>query len=150
MQTIPYSYRSDPDVPSFPDDRPVIVFDGYCALCTGWADIVLRHDRHDRYRLVTAQSQLGQALYRHYGLDPEDYETNMLLEDGLPWFRSTGSLRMFTGLGWPWRAAGVLFALPVPLRDWLYERLARNRLRWFGRRRHCYVPTAADRERFLA
>jgi len=43
-----------------------------------------------------------------------------------------------------------MLALPVPVRDWLYERLARNRLRWFGRRQHCYAPTAAERARFLA
>ena len=149
MKAMPYSYRFDPNVPSFPDNRPIIVFDGYCALCSGWAALVLRHDKRGRYRLVTAQSPLGQALYRHYNLDPEDYETNILIEYGVPWFRSTGSLMMLAGLGGPWRAARVLLVLPVAVRDWLYERLARNRLRWFGRRSDCYAPTAAERARFL-
>ena len=146
---MPYSYRYDSQVPSFPDDRPIIVFDGYCALCSGWAALILRHDKRGHYRLVTAQSALGQALYRHFNLDPHDYETNVLIEYGVPWFRSTGSLKMLIGLGWPWRAAGILMLLPLPLRDWLYKRLARNRLRWFGRRHDCYVPTAVDRARFL-
>ncbi len=150
MKAMPYSYRFDPSVPSFPDDRPIIVFDGYCALCSGWASFVLRHDKRGRYRLVTAQSELGRALYRHYNLDPDDYETNILIEFGVPWLRSTGSLKMLVGLGWPWRSVGVLMFLPLPVRDWLYERLARNRLRWFGRRTNCYVPTAAERARFLA
>lgn len=149
MKAMPYSYRFDPAVPDFPDDRPVIVFDGYCALCSGWAAFVLRHDKQGRYRLATAQSALGQALYRHYKLDSNDFETNILIEYGVPWFCSTGCLRMIAGLGWPWRAAVVLLALPVPIRDWLYERLACNRLRWFGRRRHCFAPTAAERSRFL-
>ena len=73
-----YSYRSDPALPRFPDDKPIIIFDGYCALCTGWAAFVLRHDHRHRYRLLTAQSELGRALYVHYGLNPEDYETNIL------------------------------------------------------------------------
>jgi predicted DCC family thiol-disulfide oxidoreductase YuxK len=73
----PYSYRSDPAVPKFPDHRPIIIFDGYCALCTGWARFVLRHDRRGVYRLLQAQSPLGRALYVHYALDPEDYETNI-------------------------------------------------------------------------
>jgi predicted DCC family thiol-disulfide oxidoreductase YuxK len=77
-----YSYRRDPAVPPFPDDRPIIIFDGYCALCSGWAQLVLRHDRTARYRLLRAQSPLGYALYVHYGLDPQDYETNILIEDG--------------------------------------------------------------------
>lgn len=149
MNATPYSYRFDAAVPPFPDDRPVIVFDGHCVLCCGWAAFVLRHDRLGKFRFVTAQSELGQALYRHWGLDPDDYETNILVESGLPWFRSTGSLRMLAGLGWPWRAAGILMIVPRPVRDWFYDRLARNRLRWFGRRQNCYVPTAAERDRFL-
>ena len=69
----PYSYRRDPMVPRFPDDRPIIIFDGYCAMCSGWARFVLRHDPHGTFRLVPAQSALGRALYIHYGLDPVDY-----------------------------------------------------------------------------
>jgi putative tryptophan/tyrosine transport system substrate-binding protein len=54
----PYSYRGDASVPQFPDDRPIIVFDGYCALCTGWAKFVLRHDRQEKFRLLPAQHEL--------------------------------------------------------------------------------------------
>jgi predicted DCC family thiol-disulfide oxidoreductase YuxK len=112
-----YSYRSDPAVPNFPDDRPIIIFDGYCALCSGWAQFVLRHDRHGRYRLLRAQSPLGRALYVHYGLDPQDYETNILIADGVAWFESEGSIRMAEGLGWPWSLAGCMRILPRPVRD---------------------------------
>ena len=96
----PYSYRSDPQVPGFPDDKPIIVFDGHCALCTGWVALVLRCDTHHRFRLLTAQSALGRSLYVHYGLDPEDYESNILVEDGMPWFKAEGSIRM-AATGWP-------------------------------------------------
>ncbi len=61
----PYSYRTDPAVPGFPDDRPIIVFDGYCALCAGWAQFVIKHDRAGTCRLLSAQSPLGRALYIH-------------------------------------------------------------------------------------
>ena len=60
----PFSYRSDPAVPKFPDDRPIIVFDGHCAMCSNWARFVLRHDANGVYRLLPAQSSLGRALYR--------------------------------------------------------------------------------------
>ena len=149
MQKTPYSYRTDPAVPPFPDDRPIIVFDGFCALCTGWAALVLKYDRCERYRLVTAQSELGQALYRHYGLDSVEFESNLLIEGGVLYLRSTGSLRMIAGLGGAWRAVRIFSAVPLPVRDWFYELVARNRLRWFGRRRQCYTPTAAERRRFI-
>ena len=145
----PYSYRADPAVPPFPDDRPIIVFDGYCALCAGWAAFALRHDGAGRYRLLSAQSPLGHALYVHYGLDPQDYETNILIADGVAWFKSEGSIRMAEGLGFPWSLAGGFRVLPRAWRDRLYEAVARNRLRWFGRRATCYLPDPKFAERLL-
>jgi predicted DCC family thiol-disulfide oxidoreductase YuxK len=145
-----YSYRRDPAVPPFPDDRPIIIFDGYCALCSGWAQLVLRHDRTARYRLLRAQSPLGYALYVHYGLDPQDYETNILIEDGAAWFKSEGSIRMAEGLGFPWSLAAVFRILPMPVRDRIYEFVARNRLKFFGKRATCYAPQPGYQDRFLA
>ncbi|NRQ13922.1 hypothetical protein BHMPCIPO_01142 [Ensifer sesbaniae] len=69
MRRAAYSYRSDASVPAFADDKPVIVFDSECILCSGWVRFLLRHDRRAQYRYLTAQSPIGQALYRHYGLD---------------------------------------------------------------------------------
>ena len=146
----PYSYRGDPLVPRFPDDRPIIIFDGYCAMCSGWARFVLRHDPHGLFRLVPAQSALGRALYIHYGLDPVDYETNILVEDGVAWFKSQGSIRMAEQLGLPWRLAAVCRVLARPLRDRLYDAIARNRLRIFGKREVCYVSDPQYADRFLA
>src|ERR1700759_2182021 len=146
----PYSYRRDPAVPQFTDDRPIIIFDGYCALCSGWAQFVLRHDTHGTYRLLAAQSPLGHALYVHYGLDPQDYETNILVADGVAWFKSEGSIRMAEGLGRPWSLAAAFRILPGSVRDRLYEFIARNRLRFFGKRETCYVPERRYEDRFLS
>jgi predicted DCC family thiol-disulfide oxidoreductase YuxK len=145
-----YSYRADPAVPAFPDDRPIIVFDGYCALCSGWAQFVLRHDPSGTYRLLPAQSQLGRALYVHYGLSPTEYETNILIADGVAWFKSEGCIRMAQGLGFPWSLAAVFRVLPTAVRDRLYASLARHRLRIFGKRATCYLPEPRYQDRFLA
>jgi predicted DCC family thiol-disulfide oxidoreductase YuxK len=99
VQRAPYEYRADPAVPSFADDRPVIVFDGKCELCSSFAQFILRKDRHARFRLLAAQSELGSALYRHLGLDPVSYETYVLLQDGKAYFRSEASIRIVDGLG---------------------------------------------------
>ena len=63
-----YAYRSDPFVSRFADDRPVIVFEGRCVLCSSGAQFVLSHDRAGAFRLLAAQSELGAALHRHFGL----------------------------------------------------------------------------------
>lgn len=146
----PYSYRGDPSVPAFPDDRPLIVFDGFCALCSGWARFVLRRDHRKRFRLLPAQSALGRALYVHYGLDPETYETNILIEEGVAWFKSEGSIRMAQGLGRPWGLAAGVRVLPLRVRDWLYVGVARNRLALFGKRETCYRAEPGTEDRFLA
>jgi predicted DCC family thiol-disulfide oxidoreductase YuxK len=146
----PYSYRDDPAVPDFPDDKPIIIFDGYCALCSGWAQFVLKHDPAGKYRLLAAQSKLGHALYIHYRLDPEDYETNILIENGVAYFKSEGSIRMGEGLGFPASMAKVFRILPLALRDPLYEFVARNRLKFFGKRETCFMPDKNYEDRFLA
>ena len=145
-----YSWREDPSVPAFADDRPILIFDGHCVLCSAFAQFILRHDRARRFRLLAAQTPLGTALYRHLGLHPTDYETNILLEDGQVWLKSEGSIRVFERLGFPWSLMASGRVLPRPLRDRLYEVIARNRRRWFGTRATCYRPDPADADRFLA
>lgn len=143
-----YSYRDDPSISTFPDDKPIIVYDGYCALCTGWVRYVLRHDRHGRYRFLSAQSPLGQALYVHYGLNPLDYETNILIAEGVAYYKSEASIRMAEGLGFPSSLAKAFRILPLAWRDKLYDLVARNRLRIFGELDSCHV--AAPDHRFIA
>jgi predicted DCC family thiol-disulfide oxidoreductase YuxK len=145
-----FSYRSDPAVPVFPDDRPILIFDGNCVLCSSFVQFILRTDRKRRFRLLAAQTPLGAALYQHLGLNPTDYETNILLEDGRAWLKSEGSLRIFAGLGLPWSLMSVGRLLPRPVRDRLYDIVARNRLRWFGVRQSCYLPDPAHADRFIA
>ena len=146
----PYSYRTDASVPPFPDDRPIFVFDGFCALCSGSARFVMRHDPKARFRLLPAQSPLGQALYRHYRLDPGRLDSVILLAKGRAYLRSDAVVRVATILGWPWRAAALLLLVPRRLRDAAYDLVARNRFRWFGRLDTCARPTPDQARRFLA
>jgi predicted DCC family thiol-disulfide oxidoreductase YuxK len=151
VQRRPYQYRTDPAVPRFTDDRPVIVFDGKCVLCSSFAQFILRKDRHARFRLLAAQSELGNALYLHFGLHPVKYETYVLLQNGKAYFRSEASIRILDGLGAPWSFLGKFARLvPAGLRDALYDVIARNRQRWFGTREHCYLPEASQADRFLS
>jgi predicted DCC family thiol-disulfide oxidoreductase YuxK len=146
----PYSYRDDPAVPRFADDKPAIIFDGLCALCSGSAAFVLRHDANAVFRLLPAQSPLGHALYIHYGLDPQDYETMILIADGVAWLKSEAAISIAQGLGFPWSLAAVFRVIPLGLRDRLYMFVARHRIRWFGARTSCYRPDARFADRFIA
>ncbi|WP_298918055.1 thiol-disulfide oxidoreductase DCC family protein [uncultured Algimonas sp.] len=139
-------------MPDVDDSAPILVFDGHCALCSDWVDFLLKHDR-GTFRFLPAQSPLGEALYAHYGFKSSepgsDYDTNILIENGRARIRSDATLAMFARLPWPWKAVSLLRHLPEPWRDWGYERIARNRIRWFGRRDACRLPTPDERVRFL-
>jgi predicted DCC family thiol-disulfide oxidoreductase YuxK len=145
----PYSYRDDPGVPTFPDDKALIVFDGVCVLCSAFARFLLKRDRHFRFRFATAQSPLGQALFRHYGLDADTFETNLLVADGRAWGKLDTVAVAGKRLGGVWRACGVLRLIPRAIADWLYDRVAWNRYALFGRTEHCMMPPPQWRERFI-
>ena len=144
-----YSYREDPEVPAFPDDRPVVIFDGDCVLCSNSARLLLRLDRQGRFRLLTSQSRLGLALRRHFGVADDAEDSVILLEVGCLYVCSEALLRIFSGLGRPWSWLGALSALPVGARDAAYRRIAQRRYRLFGRRSVCFLPKDAWRDRFL-
>lgn len=144
-----FSYRADRSVSDFPDDRPILIFDGNCVLCSGFVNFLLRADKQRRFRFLSAQSPLGTALYHHYGLVSEDYDSNILLENGVVRIKSDGSLRILEMLGFPWSLVFLARIAPRPFRDWLYDRIARNRLKWFGVRTTCYLHDQSDADRFL-
>jgi predicted DCC family thiol-disulfide oxidoreductase YuxK len=117
--------------------------------------VTLIRSAHHAYRYRTdpsfpdAQTPLGAALYAHFDLAPHDYESNILIEDGLVRTKSDGSIRIFELLGFPWSLLTVGRLLPRGVRDRLYTRIARNRQRWFGKRDACYLPDPSEREWFL-
>ncbi len=139
----PYSYRDDPAVPDFPDDLRLIVFDGVCVLCNGFARFVAKRDADKRFHFTEAQSALGAALFRHYGLDVANYETNLLIQDGRAYGRIEAFVHIVSQLGGAWPCVRAVLLLPRPLRNKLYERIARNRYALFGRYETCPVKRDA-------
>ena len=129
--------------------QPLIVFDGVCVFCSGFVRLVVRLDRKKRFRFATAQSPFGEALFRKSNLPTDDYETNLAIIDGMAFIRLESFVAIMTELGWPWRAARVLLILPRPLRDWLYDRVAKNRYALFGRKDSCEIPSAELRQRLI-
>ena len=145
----PFSWKKDPAVPPFDEGRILLVMDGECALCSAAARWIAARDEGDRVRITPCASPLGTALLRHYGFDPADPGSWLMLEAG----RAHGSLDAMLLLGArlrPWlRVFGVARLLPVPAQDWLYARLARNRYALFGKGDLCALPTEALRRRLV-
>ncbi len=131
------------------EPHPVILFDAQCVLCSAHARFVLARDRRGYFRLASMQGEAGAALYRRFGIDPSDPDTMIVVEGDRVFRDSDAVLAVWRGLGWPWRAAGVMTLVPRSLRDPVYRWVARNRYRLFGRTEQCWMPTAEQRERLL-
>lgn len=128
---------------------PIILFDAMCVLCSANARFVLRYDRHGQFRLAAMQGEVGQALYRRFGIDPVDPDTLIVVSGDQALRNSDAVLAIWRGLGWPWRMLCIFRLVPRGMRDPLYRLIARNRYRLFGRREACWMPDAAQRERLL-
>lgn len=125
----------------------VIYFDGVCGLCNGFVDFVLARDRARRYRFAPLQGD--RAVARFGPVDQVDPTTIVYEEDGVLFDRSAAALRIVSGLGGVWSLVAVLGLVPRPIRDAVYDWVARNRYAWFGKRDTCRLPTPEERAVFL-
>jgi predicted DCC family thiol-disulfide oxidoreductase YuxK len=130
-------------------EHPIILYDGVCVLCSRVVHFVIRHDRAARFRFASVQSEPGQRLLARHGLPPDGWDSFVLVEGGAAHLKSTAFLRIVTRLSGPWPVLALGRLLPAALRDRLYDLIARNRYRLFGRREICLVPTPEIRARFL-
>lgn len=145
-----FSYRDDPAVPAFDDSAPLMIFDGVCVLCSEGVKWMMRRDPHGLSKFIAVQSPLARALYTHYGLDPDRFDTFMLLKDGAPYCRYRGWLEAAKTMPAPWRWLGFGgHAIPDFIGDAVYNVIQKNRFNWFGKREACLVPDAAMKARFL-
>ncbi len=130
--------------------QAVVIFDGECVFCNRWVDLLMRFDRHDVFRFAARQTGMGASLMRASRLARKRrLGSIVLVEDGTVLLRSAAVLRMLDLLGFPFSLAAVFRLIPSTLRDSIYEWFARNRLKWFGRRTTCRLPSKAERHRFL-
>lgn len=131
----------------WPDDD-VILYDGVCIFCSRWIRFVATRDVERRFRFTAIQSGYGIRLAQAFGIDPADPDTNAVVHGGRTYVRSDAALTVLSHLpGWRWTRA--LFAVPKPLRDAVYNVVARNRYRIFGKYEACFVPDEAMKARVM-
>lgn len=128
---------------------PIVLFDALCVLCSANAQFILRHDRKRLFRLASIQGEVGKALCRQSGIDPDAPDTIIVVFEDHVLRNSDAVLAIYAGLGWPWRAAIALKLMPRVFRDPLYRLIARNRYRLFGRRETCWVPSRENADRVI-
>ena len=128
--------------------RCILFFDGVCGLCSWSVDFVMARDRRDLFQFAPLQGDTArQLLPASYVCD---LDSVVLLVEGQPFRKSSAAVRVLWRLGFGWQLLGTLaWLIPLPLRDLLYDLIARNRYRLFGKHDTCRMPTPTERSRFL-
>ena len=147
------SRRYSPTLSSAPTmgsrSHPVVLFDGACSFCDASVQFVIDHDPRARFRFAPLQSAVGAQLAARAGVDVAALDTLVLVDDAHSFVRSDAVIEIARRLGRPWSALTVARLLPRTFRDAAYRLVARHRMRFFGRRDACRIPTPELRARFL-
>jgi len=130
-------------------EPPVILFDGVCNFCNAGINFIIRQDKKKIFRFAALQSDAGQNILKQYNLSTENFESFMLIDAGKVYHKSTAGLRVYGKLPWYWKWTQIFWIAPKFIRDAVYDFLARNRYKWFGKKDECMVPTPEIKNRFL-
>ncbi|MCA1957425.1 MAG: thiol-disulfide oxidoreductase DCC family protein [Nitrospira sp.] len=127
----------------------IILFDGVCGWCVKWVGFVIRHDPLGRFKFAPLQSSPAQRLLVTLGLPTQDFETFLLVEQGRIYTKSTAALRVIKLLAGPVVLLSLCTLIPRPLRDALYDYVARRRYRWMGQTDTCLTLPPSTHRRFI-
>jgi predicted DCC family thiol-disulfide oxidoreductase YuxK len=128
---------------------PIVLFDGVCNLCNRSVQFIIKRDKKKQFRFASLQGRAGQQFLQQFNLPANDFNSFVLVENSKVYTRSTAALRMFRKLGGGWTLLYAFIIIPPFLRNAVYDWIARNRYKWYGKREECMVPSPELRERFL-
>jgi len=130
-------------------ERLNILFDGVCNLCSGFVVFTIKRDPNAKFKFASLQSDEGANLQKEFGVDPNNIKTIVLVENDHYYLKSDAVLRIFKRLNGMWFTLYYLIYIPRPIRNFIYDLVANNRYRWFGKKDECMLPTPELEKRFL-
>ncbi len=131
------------------DQQHIILFDGVCNLCNAAVQFVVRHDKKKLFVFASLQSEVGKQLLSEHILPGSDLRTFILIEHNKLYSRSSAALKVSKKLSGIWPVLYVFILVPPFIRDAIYNFIAKNRYRWFGKKEECMIPTPELKARFL-
>lgn len=133
-----------------PKNKKIILFDGVCNLCNNLVLKVIRYDKDQVFIFAALHSKSGLEILNHLGIDTTKIDTLILYEPGVSYdIKATAALKIMKDFKGIWQLSGLFFLLPVGFRNLMYDFIAKNRYRWFGKKESCSIPTQKYKARFL-
>ena len=135
---------------NLPPNKKIIIFDGVCNLCNSAVQFIIKHDKKDVFRFVALQSEKGQEILTYIGIDSKKIDSIVLYEPGVAYyFKSDAVLQIAKSLNGIYSLVVVFKIIPIGIRNELYDYIAKNRYKWYGKKESCMMPTPELEIKFL-
>lgn len=135
---------------NIPENKKLILFDGVCNLCNNSIQFVINHDNKNQFLFAPLQGETGRQLVEKFNIDTKHVDSIILYqpEKGIN-IKSSAALKIAAYLGFPINLLTIFLIVPSFIRNWVYDYIAKNRYRWFGKKEECMIPTPELKARFL-
>jgi predicted DCC family thiol-disulfide oxidoreductase YuxK len=135
---------------NFPPNKKIILFDGVCNLCDSAVQFVIQNDKKDVFRFVALQSELGQDILKHIGIADKNIDSIILYEPGIAYYyKSSAAIQIAKSLGGFFQFGTIFRIIPTGISNQLYDYIAKNRYKWYGKKEICMIPTLELKSKFL-
>lgn len=137
-------------IDKLPKDKQLILFDGVCNLCNNSINYVIKHDKQNIFMFAPLQGKAGQQIIKHYNIDTSKTDSILLYseEKGLK-IKSSAAIAIASKLGFPRSVLTIFLIVPPFIRNWVYDYIAKNRYKWYGKKDACMIPTPELKAKFL-
>lgn len=133
-----------------PKNKQIILFDGVCNLCNASINYVIDRDHRDIFRFVSLQSDLGQTIQRYLGIAEDNLDSIILYIPKEAYYtKSSAALKVMKEFKGLWKLMQVFTIIPKSIRNLVYDFVAKNRYKWYGKQEHCRIPTPELKAKFL-
>lgn len=128
--------------------QPVIFFDGVCNLCNASVQFVIEHDQRNYFKFSALQGEYAAEILPQFKVNPGSLNSTLLLEEGKLYTKSSSALRVAKKLNGIWPLLYGFIIIPKFIRDWVYDIIAKNRYKWWGKQESCWIPTPELKDKF--
>ena len=130
--------------------KKIILFDGICNLCNNSVMKVIKYDKKNIFVFAALQSEIGKKIINHLNLDISKIDSIILYEPGISYdIKSTAALKVMQNFGGLWNISQLVLLIPEFFRNHIYDYIAKNRYKWFGKKESCMLPSEKLKAKFL-
>lgn len=131
------------------DNHKIILFDGVCNLCNGAINFVIKKDNKNTFKFAALQSEIGQELTSKFNIDRTKVDSIILIDGDKHYEKSSAALHIAKHMGSAFPLLFGFMIVPKFIRNAVYDYVARNRYKWFGKKENCMISTAELKNKFL-